>query len=421
MLSYENIAYLLHDVAGISRGDNIGIAIKESAFEISHNGEVYREDAFDFYAPIITETEFVSLDSLIHDIDLEYDIPLFKRRISCLKLIHFFANERYIEDKACLDEHNRIHPAAIPPRILRYLEFPVVDVLCHQIRALLGVADSQKKTVFVTHDLDFINLWRYLGIPKTAFRLLKHLCNARWLLLKREPASLLWGAGDLKHNFMLNQHFPIIKSVSHKYETKYIAFIQLGSSSKAYDSPNDLSMPSFSQFVSANKHLEFGLHLEYNSRYNIDLVINQISKFNAYFKHNPRSVRFHYLNCCYPNDMEMLETNHVKSDFSFGFAGNTLFRGAISRPFKMWSFEKERPLDVTIIPLTLMDVTLSEKMGLSYDEAKTLAFQKISRALKYGNTCNLLWHNNSLYEHFYEGNYLPRLLDDIVVLLENLT
>ena len=264
----------------------------------------------------------------------------------------------------------------------------------------------------MTSDFDYINLWKYLGPFKTVWRLIRHIYKARRILLIEEFWSIWLSEKVLGRNFMLNNAmFLFDKQIGTSIDVENIAFLLVHRSHKKYDFKNDFECAAFRQFLLTNiGHVKFGIHPSYNTRYDHDSLAAQIETFDRAVMERPRYSRFHYLNCSYPDDMLALEKQKIMHDFSFYFCDGLLFRGGTTRSFKQWSKDLDRPINVIITPLSIMDVTLSKTLKLKYDEAESLAKEKIRLCFLLGNTCVLLWHNNEMYEPLYRKNYSARLI-----------
>ena len=131
------------------------------------------------------------------------------------------------------------------------------------------------------------------------------------------------------------------------------------------------------------------------------------------FNYNPLKIRFHYLNCRFPDDFKQLESLGIKEDFSYSFPDFISFRGGRSKPVKLWNQSEKRAYNVISWPLTIMDGTLNDYMKLDYNRALEISKKFILYSLAFGNVCDLLWHNRSLYKYGFENNYHPSLINDI--------
>jgi hypothetical protein len=421
MLSITHIHYLLHDVFGIEAQSIKSCLIENEIITIQFHENEYREPCFDFENPELTELDFEMLDTVFfaitkHKTNNAGLKNLFKTitpaGISFLKLAHYFVNERYFGKPLRVDSHNRVTSDAVYRNIQKYLRYPMIDVLADVFSFTYLAKEKPDRTLYFTSDFDYINLWSYLGFLKTLWRFIKHIVFLRRMLFIEEFWSLLLSRKSLSRNFMLSKSMFLFKTkIGETLNIKNIAFLLVEKSHKKYDFKNNFKELSFKEYLNkVMRNVSFGIHPSYNTRYNRDTLKSQIETFEQVVFERPKASRFHFLNCCYPDDLLMLEANGIKQDFSFYFCDSILFRGSISRPFKQWSFTANRPVNVEIIPLSIMEVTLSKTLKLSFDEAYTIAKEKMIMSLLLGRTTVLLWHNNEMYEPLYRKNYSRKLL-----------
>ena len=431
MLTVEHIEYLLQDVLGTNIQLIKNITIGNGRLHIQFQDFEYTEPCFDFENPELTEQDFEMLDSIWNEIikNKSNDIELKSlyttiqpQNICFLKLAHYFANEHYLGKPVRLDNHNRITSNSVYRNIHKYLNFPMVDILSDIFNFNYLAINKQEGTVYFTSDFDYINLWSYLGFLKTCWRFLKHIIFLRRMLLIEEFWSYLLSKKHLSRNFMLTKSMFLFKDkVGKILNVKNIGFLLVEKTHRKYDFKNDYKQLSFKEYLNnIMGNVSFGIHPSYNTRYNPDSLKAQIETFEQTIFELPKYSRFHYLNCSFPDDLLPLEKHHIDQDFSFYFTDCLLFRGSISRPFKQWSYTKNRAINVEIVPLSIMDITLSRTLKLSFDEAQKTAQEKIRISLLLGRTCVLLWHNNELYEPLYKKNYSRRIMRSIKNYIEEI-
>lgn len=104
--------------------------------------------------------------------------------------------------------------------------------------------------------------------------------------------------------------------------------------------------------------------------------------------------RYHYLRGDPHGNLAPLERLGFRYDSSVGFAEAPGFRAGIAQPFRPWSLEQDRPLDLVEIPLALMDVTFSENryLGLPAREAERRLLGLVRWAAARGGGFAVLWH-----------------------------
>ena len=107
--------------------------------------------------------------------------------------------------------------------------------------------------------------------------------------------------------------------------------------------------------------------------------------------------RFHYLRVDPHRNLSPLEELGFGFDATLGFPDRPGFRAGIAQPFRPWDFQRERPLDLVEIPLTVMDATLAEPhyLALSAREAEERLLALLDWAQENGGAFSVLWHPNS--------------------------
>ena len=109
-----------------------------------------------------------------------------------------------------------------------------------------------------------------------------------------------------------------------------------------------------------------------------------------------RGQRFHYLRVDPHRNLPALERLGFAYDSSLGFADMPGFRAGIAHPFRPWSLDEERPLDLVEIPLAAMDVSFSEDhyLGLSAVASERRLLELVELAAAQGGGFAMLWHTD---------------------------
>ena len=121
--------------------------------------------------------------------------------------------------------------------------------------------------------------------------------------------------------------------------------------------------------------------------------------------------RSHYLACSIQR-MQQLVDFGVQNDYTMAFPDQAGFRLQTTRPVR-WINPKTMTLtSLTLHPLSLMDVTLSNEnyMHLTEDEAYFCAEQLLSKIRQFNGEVNLLWHNSNINQDTYHETLYPKIL-----------
>ncbi len=175
--------------------------------------------------------------------------------------------------------------------------------------------------------------------------------------------------------------------------------------------------PISKKFVSLVKTLgdyaHIGIHPSYASNEEEELLQNEINRLEGIMNQEIHCSRQHYLKMTLPKTYQVLLKHDIRVDFTMGFAGRPGFRASIASPYNFYDLELEKETPLTVVPLTVMDGTLRNYMGLSPAEAWPVVMQLIRETEEVGGTFVTLWHNDTLradndpegWLHFYEKMY----------------
>lgn len=419
------INYLLQDVIvldlGIRPSFNIEIGIEE--FHIGHSDFIYKEKIFDSSQPEIYPGDILFLDKVYEtamkyktlDFDkLENNLASITSR-SLLKLIYFFTNEQYFSYPLIKDKYGRCSSESIRKEIYKYLDIPISDIL---IRIFLNQFQIKPERFLINYtcDYDILHYWEHLGLISTFKRMLKSIFMLRLKQFFKEVPSILWEKNNVRYNYFLNDAMFSFKEMSFDIKIRNIAFFHLHQSNIKYDPNNNFSTKALRNFIQIleDKQVIFGLHPSYGSSSDKASLEQQQLKFKSVFGRKSMVSRFHYLKYSFPEDLSCLEQIGVSEDFSFGFANDLIFRGGITKTFRMWDNLMNKPYSVKLTPLVLMDGSFSDYLKSDLKRSTAVCVEKINKVFFNGFQLTLLWHNRSMYQYGIENNIHPDLFKNVI-------
>jgi hypothetical protein len=140
-----------------------------------------------------------------------------------------------------------------------------------------------------------------------------------------------------------------------------------------------------------------GLHSSYTSAGDTSLINKEKATLEDLLGREVGIHRNHFLASREPEDMRALEKAGFTDDFTLGYADVAGFRLGTSRPVRyIDAAEKRLSSSLMLHPLTVMDSTLTDYMGLSDEEAEDYCRRLVEQArLHNGDVC-LLWHNATI-------------------------
>ena len=88
----------------------------------------------------------------------------------------------------------------------------------------------------------------------------------------------------------------------------------------------------------------------------------------------------------------------VSEDASLGWSRDVGFRSGVSRPFQAYDVASERPLNLIVHPIAVMDSALRDGLHWNPDETNDKLDEMLSVVADVGGTWMSCWHNTSVSE-----------------------
>jgi len=173
-----------------------------------------------------------------------------------------------------------------------------------------------------------------------------------------------------------------------------------------WDSGYDLSLKRVHEVVShlKNEGVELGVHPSYYTFDNLQRLGDEVEHICEVFDESRVGGRQHFLRW-HPRTWHDWEKCGLAYDSTVGFSDHIGFRAGTCVPYRPWSLELNREIDLLEIPLLAMDVTLAYYMHLAPEESAELLLQCAERCKIVGGVFTLLWHNRSLLDPIYGRAY----------------
>ena len=259
--------------------------------------------------------------------------------------------------------------------------------------------------VILTHDIDMIKKWNWRDIIKhSIFNFMKRdfIKDYKNIFLSK-----------LDHTIDPYYNFSNIINISRKYNL-YSTFLFMALEKNEFDFRYSIKKAKAGiKDILEKEGNNIGIHLSQISYNNFENANNEINRLKQISGTDIIYNRFHYLMFDIKNSWNVLEKNKIKYDLSLGFPEFIGFRCGICYPFRVFDLKRKKKLNLTEIPLNIMDVTITEYMiGLKKEKKDYLISDVINNVKKYDGTLNLLWHNNSYVDYSSSAN--EELLDSIL-------
>lgn len=153
-----------------------------------------------------------------------------------------------------------------------------------------------------------------------------------------------------------------------------------------------------------DENIPVGLHPSYDSNYLDGRLDEEKDLLERILDRGVSHSRQHFLKVKLPETYRNLQMRGFLDDYSLGYADHYGFRAGIARPFMWFDIEKNQVSVINLHPLTFMDGTLNQYLGLSPDEAIKVV-QKLKEEVKtYGGDFIGVWHNETIGDYgIWEG------------------
>lgn len=265
------------------------------------------------------------------------------------------------------------------------------------------------KKVFLTHDVDQIWNWRNLYSASRTF--LKRILTGKKYPLESILSWINYEKYDKIYTFpwLVEQDNKLRDSLDHGIVNSIYFF--LGGQKGKYDFgyiDKEHRVKKLEKFLKKEGAI-IGLHASYIAGENPHYIKKEKKKLEKIFEINIESNRNHYLASREPEDMRYLAQNHIKNDFTMGYADTVGFRLGTCHPVRWIDPIKLEVTELVLHPLSIMDCTLDGEayMGLAAEMAYDVVCQMVKQIYTYGGELVLLWHNTNVAEN--AGNYQREL------------
>lgn len=147
---------------------------------------------------------------------------------------------------------------------------------------------------------------------------------------------------------------------------------------------------------------EIGVHGGYYRFNRPEAYRESLEAVSETFNVRVAGIRNHLLRFSYPETWQAQATAGYQYDATFGWSNQLGGRDGRIFPFRPLYAATNQAMDLTVLPLTVMDVTLFRYLRLSGREALEVAWRTIVPIIKTGGLVSLLWHNNYFDEPEYQ-------------------
>jgi hypothetical protein len=304
------------------------------------------------------------------------------------------------------DEHDRFSAKQSFITKNNRLSKPNVDLMVKLIFELLNLDYNlvlNKYNSIITFDIDSAWAYKNKGFFRSFLSDVKDLSKGKCIKDK------------FKVRFNKKQDpfdtFAIIKSIASTHHV--ICFFLMGDWSK-FDKNINWKNIKFKRLIKdISNYCDIGIHPSYKSYLNINLIKKEINRLKESSGKDILKSRQHYLKLKLPDTYRQLVDLGIKEDYSMGFADAFGFRAGTSFPFYFFDLIEDKQTNLKIFPITYMDGTLNEYLGLSVDNSIKVIHQLKKEVKSVGGFFIPLWHNETIagngkwkgWESVFESNF----------------
>ena len=192
--------------------------------------------------------------------------------------------------------------------------------------------------------------------------------------------------------------YDYIREIHTRFGLKPFYFILFADHGKDDNNVN-LSGKVFRQLLlDLNKSGTVGIHPSLTSNKHPEVLLSEINGLSNILGHKIVKSRQHFLKISFPDTCRELIKLGITDDYSLGYASSPGFRAGIADPFPFFDLVCDRPEQLMIHPVALMDVTLKDYLKISPDEAIELCRLFIDTIKAVNGEFVSIWHNENFDE-----------------------
>lgn len=326
-----------------------------------------------------------------------------------------------------LDVHQRFSSRHSHAYRHGYLDRPIIDewfITLNNVLdriALRRPADKKVFDICITHDVDRPSAYGNKGLKLLLKNSLKKLVVERSITKALTPFWVkLFSSTSLSRCDPFNT-FDFLMSAAEARGLRCQFYFLSGSTNTVYDGDYRLSdspIVSLMREIVVRGH-GIGLHPSYDTflskkRLSREMQSLKTALCNLGLPSDSVGARMHYLRWQQPETLNILESVGASHDSTLGYSDSPGFRCGTCYAYKAFDPISDRPLNIVVRPLIVMDVcvTSPENMNLGFSDEALQVFLAYKRACQaVGGSYTILWHNSELetpearafYEHVLDG------------------
>ena len=335
-------------------------------------------------------SEFEGLPVFFNNTDLQASLPFDPFAAG------FYLVSRYEEFTPYKgDRYGRFRAEESLAYLGKFLRKPVVNLWAERVCELLirkfpALRPKEKKFRFIpTIDIDHAYAFGHRKLIRILGGFSRDIGNGNFTNLVLRSKVMMGREKDPYDNYDL------IRQIHEKYNVKplyFVLFADYGNN----DNNVTLHNKEFKTLIRRlDKQGEVGIHPSLASNRNFNLLKKEIYKLSHLLDSKVIRSRQHFLKISLPKTYRNLLKFDIMHDYSMGYATDPGFRAGIADPFNFFDLVENKETELTIHPVTVMDVSLRDYHGLNCEKARETIFSMIDTVRSVNGEFISLWHNES--------------------------
>lgn len=404
-------------------GSNIQVTYKEKKLYLSVNGKmkvIFDNINLDFYKVGKSDINCIKWNPNQENLENIFDNEIFSPGFLCEKVFDFSGNliichydilglmfwclNRLEEIGSLnLDKHNRFNFKESHAYNYNYIEYPIVDQWLYFLKKVIEIRNPEiffkknKYQIIATHDIDRPSRYHFKSIKGFLRASFGDFIRDKDIKKFFGSFSRFFNSNRISDNDPFYT-FNYLMSTSEQKKIKSRFYFICGGLSK-FDADYSINNKIIKEIINSilERGHEVGLHPSYDCYLNKNQIKKEMDNLkNILSDSNSLGGRMHYLRFKYPDTLYYLSDAGLIYDSTLGYAENIGFRCGTCFEYTPFDPIKDCNIDITILPLILMDVTLTTYMGLNKYQAIEKSTQIKKRCKAVGGNFVLLWHNSEL-------------------------
>ena len=277
----------------------------------------------------------------------------------------------------------------------KFIRIPVVNLWTNMVRDLLTrryreLRPKERKFRFVpTIDIDHAYAFGHRKLMRIIGGFSRDISNGNFtsLMLRAKVMS-----GREKDPY---DNYDLISKINEKYGVKPLYFVLFADYGR---NDNNVSLNN-KEFRALIKRLdqenEVGIHPSLTSNRNFSILEKELYRLSDLLDRDVIRSRQHFLKISFPRTYRNLLRLGITNDYSMGYATDPGFRAGIADPFNFFDLIDNKETELTIHPVTIMDVTLRDYYSFNRQKSQDYIFKMIDTVRSVNGEFVSLWHNES--------------------------